>query len=125
MAGLEEYRPIVGEGVLAELRLLGERLNPVLVDISPANVNDDVATLGPAEAFQSLSERRQASDHLRVVFPAAEQHADPAHTLLGPHPARLDHGDRPCCGDTEESHELPTSHQSPLVFRGARSSRKQ
>ena len=50
MPGLEEYRPIVGEGVIAELRLLGERLS----DRSILNVNSTRVGGGVAEILNRL-----------------------------------------------------------------------
>lgn len=50
MAGLEEYRPIVGEGVVAELRLLGERLS----GRSILNVNSTRVGGGVAEILNRL-----------------------------------------------------------------------
>lgn len=50
MPGLEEYRPIVGEGVIAELRLLGERLS----GRSILNVNSTRVGGGVAEILNRL-----------------------------------------------------------------------
>src|SRR5215469_8652003 len=46
VAGLEEYRSIVGEGVLAELRLLGERLSSRrILNINSTRVGGGVAEI--------------------------------------------------------------------------------
>ncbi len=50
MAGLEEYTPIVGEGVIAELRLLGERLKGKRV----LNINSTRVGGGVAEILNRL-----------------------------------------------------------------------
>jgi len=50
MAGLDEYRPIVGEGVVAELRLIGERLH----GRSVLNVNSTRVGGGVAEILNRL-----------------------------------------------------------------------
>jgi len=50
MAGLEEYRPIVGEGVVAELKLLGERLH----GRSVLNINSTRVGGGVAEILNRL-----------------------------------------------------------------------
>src|SRR5262249_57230328 len=50
VAGLEEYRPIVGEGVVSELRLLGERLS----GRSVLNVNSTRVGGGVAEILDRL-----------------------------------------------------------------------
>ncbi len=50
MAGLEEYTPIVGEGVIAELRLLGERLSGKRV----LNINSTRVGGGVAEILNRL-----------------------------------------------------------------------
>ena len=50
MAGLDEYQPIVGEGVVAELRLLGERLHGRRV----LNVNSTRVGGGVAEILNRL-----------------------------------------------------------------------
>ncbi len=50
MAGLDEYKPIVGEGVIAELRLLGERLRGKRV----LNINSTRVGGGVAEILNRL-----------------------------------------------------------------------
>ncbi|HTR61288.1 MAG TPA: glycosyltransferase [Candidatus Binataceae bacterium] len=50
MAGLDEYRPIVGEGVVAELKLLGERLR----GRSVLNINSTRVGGGVAEILNRL-----------------------------------------------------------------------
>lgn len=50
MAGLEDYRPVVGEGVIEELRVLGDRL----ADVRVVNVNSTRFGGGVAEILHRL-----------------------------------------------------------------------
>jgi hypothetical protein len=68
-------------------QLLRERSYPIFVTAAPTKVHPHVATIGPTQVHKRLSERRDVSLPLRIVFVKRHEHAD------APHPVALL---RPC-----------------------------
>jgi hypothetical protein len=74
----------------------------------PANVDPDVATVGPTQLAQGLCERRDAGLCFRVIRGRGYEHADAPHALALLRTRR----ERPCRRAAEQGDELASSHCS-------------
>ena len=82
------------------------RLYPIDVGAEPTKVHPHVAAIGPTQARERLSEHREATLLLGIVFVAHHEHADAPYAVAL---LRARH-ERPCCRTAEERDELPPPH---------------
>src|SRR5262249_22048511 len=67
-------------------QLLSQRSYPIAIIAAPAKVHPHVPAIGPTQVRKRLSERRDATFPLRIVFVVHVEHTDAPHPVAPPGP---------------------------------------